>query len=74
MRQRKSTVKVQIGLRASSELRHSYEQAKRAILAIGITDSHEYCKAKGAFITEALGQLQSASLPQGNTNERRDLS
>jgi GrpB-like predicted nucleotidyltransferase (UPF0157 family) len=41
-------------LRASPELRHRYEERKRAILALGINDSHEYCKAKGIFITDAL--------------------
>jgi len=47
-------------LRASSTLRHCYEERKRAILAMGIRDSVEYCKAKGAFITDALKELQSA--------------
>jgi len=48
-------------LRASSTLRHSYEQRKRAILAMGIRDSIEYCEAKGAFITDALKEMQSAN-------------
>ena len=52
-------------LRANSDLRHSYEEGKRAILAMGITDSHEYCIAKGAFITEALRKLQSVATPPG---------
>ena len=39
-------------LRVSSELRHSYQERKRAILASGIADSVEYCEAKGAFITD----------------------
>ena len=39
-------------LRFSSALRHSYEERKRAILASGIKDSVEYCKAKGLFITD----------------------
>src|SRR5207244_2447550 len=34
-------------LRASSALRHRYEDRKRAIRASGINDSIEYCKAKG---------------------------
>jgi len=41
-------------LRASSELRQRYQERKRAILAMGIDDSIEYCKAKGTFITDAL--------------------
>ena len=41
-------------LRASSELRHRYEERKRAILAMGIEDSIDYCKAKGSFITDVL--------------------
>ena len=41
-------------LRTSSELRHSYEELKRATLASGITDSIEYNKAKEAFIIDAL--------------------
>jgi GrpB-like predicted nucleotidyltransferase (UPF0157 family) len=48
-------------LRLSSELRHSYEERKRAILARGITNSVEYCKAKGVFITDALKERQVAS-------------
>ena len=47
-------------LRASSTLRNCYEKRKRAILAMGITDSVEYCIAKGTFITDALKELQSA--------------
>src|SRR5213592_3948389 len=34
-------------LRGDPALRHSYEDRKRAILAAGIHDSIEYCKAKG---------------------------
>jgi len=45
-------------LRASSELRHSYEERKSAILASGIKDPVEYCKAKGAFISEALKEME----------------
>jgi GrpB-like predicted nucleotidyltransferase (UPF0157 family) len=41
-------------LRGDPTLRQSYEGRKRAILASGIQDSIEYCKAKGAFITDAL--------------------
>jgi GrpB-like predicted nucleotidyltransferase (UPF0157 family) len=36
--------------------RRSYEERKRTILAAGIQDSLEYCKAKGEFITKALEQ------------------
>ncbi|MEO8425981.1 MAG: GrpB family protein [Verrucomicrobiota bacterium] len=45
-------------LRVSSDLRHGYENRKLAILASGIQDSIEYCKAKGVFITEALTEEQ----------------
>ena len=48
-------------LRASSTLRRCYEERKHAILAMGIRDSVDYCKAKGAFITDALKELQSAA-------------
>ena len=41
-------------LRSDAALRHSYEDRKRAVLALGIQDSLEYCNAKGAFITDAL--------------------
>ncbi len=50
-------------LRASSELRQRYQERKRAILAMGIVDSIEYCKAKGTFITEALRQRQPGAWP-----------
>jgi GrpB-like predicted nucleotidyltransferase (UPF0157 family) len=46
-------------LRASPELCRGYEERKRAILGMGIVDSIEYCKAKGAFITDLLSQRQS---------------
>jgi GrpB-like predicted nucleotidyltransferase (UPF0157 family) len=48
-------------LRASSELRQRYEERKRAILARGIVDSIDYCKAKGVFITDALQGRQFAA-------------
>ncbi len=48
-------------LRASPELRHTYEARKRAILAMGIHDSHEYCEAKGPFITDVLREPQSGA-------------
>ena len=41
-------------LRANPVLRQNYEARKRAILASGIQDSLEYCKAKGGFITNVL--------------------
>ncbi|MBM3836709.1 MAG: GrpB family protein [Verrucomicrobia bacterium] len=41
-------------LRRDSTLKQSYEERKRAILAAGIQDELEYCKAKGAFVTDAL--------------------
>ena len=43
-------------LRDSPELRERYEERKRAILATGIVDSIEYCKAKGTFITDLLSR------------------
>ena len=55
-------------LRADSALRQSYEERKRAILAAGIHDALEYCKAKGVFVTEVLEQRQLAepsSAPNG---------
>ena len=48
-------------LRGDSALRQSYEERKRAILAMGIQDSLEYCKAKGAFITDVLKERQPAA-------------
>jgi len=39
-------VRFREALRVSPELRHDYEERKRAILARGIKDSVEYCKAK----------------------------
>ena len=48
-------------LRREPALRRSYEARKRAILALGIQDSLEYCKAKGAFISEVLKRRQPAS-------------
>jgi GrpB-like predicted nucleotidyltransferase (UPF0157 family) len=41
-------------LRVNPELRQRYEERKREILASGIEDSVDYCKAKGTFITDAL--------------------
>jgi GrpB-like predicted nucleotidyltransferase (UPF0157 family) len=39
------------------DLRSAYENTKRQILASGITDSLDYSKAKGSFITATLSQL-----------------
>ena len=41
-------------LRRDPELRSAYEKTKEQILANGITDSLDYSKAKGAFITAIL--------------------
>jgi GrpB-like predicted nucleotidyltransferase (UPF0157 family) len=41
-------------LRGDPLLRQRYEERKRAILANGISDSLEYCRAKGEFITGVL--------------------
>jgi GrpB-like predicted nucleotidyltransferase (UPF0157 family) len=48
-------------LRSDPSLRRRYEERKRAILAGGIRDSLEYCKAKGGFITDALKDRQTAA-------------
>jgi len=48
-------------LRANSELRRGYQERKRAILASGITDSLQYCKAKGTFIQDALKERRVAA-------------
>ena len=37
-----------------SSLRQRYEERKRAILAMGIDNSLEYCKAKGTFVEDIL--------------------
>jgi GrpB-like predicted nucleotidyltransferase (UPF0157 family) len=41
-------------LRSDAHLRRCYEERKHTILASGIRDSLEYCKAKGDFIVETL--------------------
>ncbi|MEK7685317.1 MAG: GrpB family protein [Verrucomicrobiota bacterium] len=48
-------------LRRNPALRQSYEERKRAILAMGIQDPLEYCKAKGAFITDVLKERLPAA-------------
>ena len=50
-------------LRRDSTLRQSYEERKRAIVSAGIHDPLEYCKAKGAFITEVIGRRASLTGP-----------
>ena len=42
-------------LRADPELMKAYVAQKRKIIASGITDSLEYCYAKGEFIKAVLG-------------------
>jgi GrpB-like predicted nucleotidyltransferase (UPF0157 family) len=42
-------------LRADPELRKAYVAEKRRIIAGGITDSLDYCRAKGEFIKAMLG-------------------
>ena len=41
-------------LRQDATLRVAYEQRKQQILANGVTDSLDYCEAKGSFITTTL--------------------
>lgn len=48
-------------LRRDPALRQRYEERKRAILAMGIQDPLEYCKAKGGFITNVLKERQPAA-------------
>jgi GrpB-like predicted nucleotidyltransferase (UPF0157 family) len=47
-------------LRRDATVRQSYEERKRTILAAGIHDALDYCKAKEAFVTEALERRQPA--------------
>ncbi len=42
-------------LRADPELMRAYVAQKRKIIAGGVTDSLEYCKAKGEFLKTVLG-------------------
>ena len=42
-------------LRADPELLKLYVARKREIIASGVTDSLDYCHAKGEFIKEVLG-------------------
>ena len=46
-------------LRRNSTLRQRYEDRKRAILAAGITDEIDYCKAKGGFVSNVLEERES---------------
>jgi len=41
-------------LRADPDLVKAYVARKREIIASGVTDSLDYCYAKGEFITEVL--------------------
>ncbi|HWQ31257.1 MAG TPA: GrpB family protein [Blastocatellia bacterium] len=43
-------------LRSDDELRQAYVARKRAIIANGVTDSIDYCLAKGIFVENALAQ------------------
>jgi len=47
-------------LRCDANLRTAYEQRKQQILASGITDSLDYCEAKGSFITVTLAEIAGA--------------
>ena len=42
-------------LRADPELLQAYVARKREIIASGVTDSLDYCRIKGEFIKEMLG-------------------
>jgi GrpB-like predicted nucleotidyltransferase (UPF0157 family) len=44
-------------LRGDPSLRHAYETDKQRILASGVTDSLDYCYAKGEFITSTLSVI-----------------
>jgi len=44
-------------LREDAGLREAYENAKRAILRRGITDSLDYCDAKSEFIASSLAKV-----------------
>ncbi len=53
-------------------LRRSYEEKKRAIVSAGIHDALDYCKAKGAFITQTLARRlpsQQTSPPTAPSEE-----
>ena len=57
-------------LRRRPALRRRYEERKRAILAMGIRDSVEYCKAKGPFIAEVLNGTTHHPQPAARTGSR----
>jgi GrpB-like predicted nucleotidyltransferase (UPF0157 family) len=62
-------------LRRDSSLRRKYEERKRAILAMGIRDSLQYCKAKGAFIADVLkGRNVQADISAARGNGAMTLS
>jgi len=44
-------------LRADAALRAAYVARKREIIASGVTDSIDYCLAKGTFVEEAISKL-----------------
>lgn len=52
-------------LRRGPALRRRYEDRKRAILAMGIRDSIEYCKAKGPFIVRVLKERPARARSTG---------
>jgi len=55
-------------LRGCNELRQRYEERKRAILASGIQDPIEYCKAKEGVIQEVLkSQMTNSKCSMPNT-------
>ena len=54
-------------LRGDPLLRQRYEERKRAILANGISDSLEYCHAKGEFITGVLKDRDHCRLTPNQT-------
>jgi GrpB-like predicted nucleotidyltransferase (UPF0157 family) len=51
-------------LRASRDAVERYVAQKRAILAAGITDSHEYTAMKSAFIQKALSSRAASTAPR----------
>lgn len=49
-------------LRADPVVRADYESTKQGIIASGITDSVDYCEAKGAFIQQVLAPCSSGKI------------
>jgi GrpB-like predicted nucleotidyltransferase (UPF0157 family) len=58
-------------LRGDAALRQRYEARKQSILAMGINDALEYCKAKGDFVTEVLKLAPSASSGAGSLDREK---